>query len=202
MSETKKKILEVSLDLFSKKGYSAVSIRDICKYVQIKESSIYYHFKSKKAILDELIYQFENIATQMINQLEQALAESAEQSEGNFYEKVCNCFFEEYLMDEFCNKMMRILLIEQFNNEEIRKLYHLWMFDKPLEFQSEVFSLLANIGYIKNADSEYLSVKYYSPIYCYAQRWLLSGELTNETKEVFRLKSYQHIQKFFEELTN
>ena len=46
MNYTKQQIFEVSLDLFSKKGYSAVSIRDICKYVQIKESSIYYHFKN------------------------------------------------------------------------------------------------------------------------------------------------------------
>ncbi len=198
MNYTKQQIFEVSLDLFSKKGYSAVSIRDICKYVQIKESSIYYHFKNKQAILDELVCQFESIATQMMNQLEQALAEPMGQEKGNFYEKVCECFFEEYLMDDFCNKMMRLLAIEQFSNEEVRKLYHLWVFDKPLEFQSKVFALLANIGYIRDKDSEYLAVKYYAPIYYYAQRWLLSGDLTEEAKTVFRLNAYKHIQKFFE----
>ena len=198
MNYTKQQIFEVSLDLFSKKGYSAVSIRDICKYVQIKESSIYYHFKNKQAILDELVCQFESVATQMMNQLEQALAEPMGQGKGNFYEKVCECFFEEYLMDDFCNKMMRLLAIEQFSNEEVRKLYHLWVFDKPLEFQSKVFALLANIGYIKDKDSEYLAVKYYAPIYYYAQRWLLSGDLTEEAKTAFRLNAYKHIQKFFE----
>ncbi|MFR7443331.1 MAG: TetR/AcrR family transcriptional regulator [Sellimonas intestinalis] len=33
MSNTKQKILDVSLDLFSRKGFSAVSIRDICAQV-------------------------------------------------------------------------------------------------------------------------------------------------------------------------
>lgn len=200
MNETKQKILDISLELFSQKGYSAVSIRDICKYVQIKESSIYYHFKNKQAILDDLLYRFEDAATQMMRKLEQSLAEPMGQAGGNFYEKVCECFFEEYLMDGFCNKMMRLLAIEQFSNEEIRKSYHLWMFDKPLQFQSKVFALLTNIGYIQNADSEYLATKYYAPIYCYAQRWLLSGELTEEVKDIFRLKAYQHIQKFFGEI--
>ena len=45
MNETKQKILDVALDLFSQNGFSAVSIRDICKVVDIKESSVYYHLK-------------------------------------------------------------------------------------------------------------------------------------------------------------
>ena len=51
MNDTKQRILDVSLDLFSRSGFSAVSIRDICGQVQIKESSIYYYFKNKQALL-------------------------------------------------------------------------------------------------------------------------------------------------------
>ena len=75
MGDTKQKILEVSLDLFSQEGFSAVSIRDICAQVKIKESSVYYHFKNKQAIFDELICRFEQVATDMMTQLEQAFAE-------------------------------------------------------------------------------------------------------------------------------
>ena len=50
MNDTKQRILDVSLELFSQNGFSAVSIRDICRQVQIKESSVYYYFKSKQAI--------------------------------------------------------------------------------------------------------------------------------------------------------
>lgn len=103
-------------------------------------------------------------------------------------------------MDDFCNKVMRLLSIEQFSNDKIRKLYNFWMFDKPLEFQSKVFSILVSSGYIKEANSEYLAVKYYAPIYCYAQRWLFGGVLSEESKEKFRVNAYEHIQKFFGEI--
>ena len=96
--------------------------------------------------------------------------------------------------------MMRLLLIEQFHNDEVRKLYDLWMFEKPLDFQSKVFSALADMGYIKDRDSDYLAMKYYFPIYCCAQRWLLSGTLAEECKEIFRVNAPQHIEKFFKEI--
>ena len=96
--------------------------------------------------------------------------------------------------------MMRLLLIEQFHNDEVRKLYDLWMFEKPLDFQSKVFSALADMGYIKDRDSDYLAMKYYFPIYCFAKRWLLSGTLAEECKEIFRVNAYQHIEKFFKEI--
>ena len=57
MNATKQRILNVALDLFSQKGFSAVSVRDICKVVDIKESSVYYHFKNKQSIFDELLQQ-------------------------------------------------------------------------------------------------------------------------------------------------
>jgi AcrR family transcriptional regulator len=44
----KNKIIEVSIELFSEKGYNAFSIRDITKKVGIKESSLYNHFHSKQ----------------------------------------------------------------------------------------------------------------------------------------------------------
>lgn len=52
MKNTKEKILEAALNLFSQKGFTAVSIRDICKEVTIKESTVYYHFENKQAIFD------------------------------------------------------------------------------------------------------------------------------------------------------
>ncbi len=55
MKNTKEKILQKSLDLFVKKGFSGSSIRDIAKEVGIRESGIYNHFSSKKEILAAII---------------------------------------------------------------------------------------------------------------------------------------------------
>lgn len=200
MGDTKQKILDVSLDLFSQKGFSAVSIRDICAQVNIKESSVYYHFKNKQAIFDELLHRFEQVATDMMIRLEQSLSVQSCFMEKPFYQTVCDTFFENYFMDDFCNKIMRLLLIEQFGNSEVQKIYDCWMFEKPLEFQSKVFYTLMEIGILPKTDSEYLAVKYYAPIYFFAQRWLFSGELSEEQKNSFRNAAYHHIEKFFAEM--
>ena len=199
MNMTRKEILDVSLELFSKKGYSAVSIRDICKYVEIKESSVYYHFENKQSIFDELLNKFAEIAKGMMAQLENGLTDG-QNSFSNGFNTVANCFFEQYLMNEFCNKVIRIMHIEQFNNDDVRKLYQHWLLDEPLDFQRKIFSALMSAGIIANCDTEYLAVKYYAPIYFYAQKWLFSGELTEENKESFRTDAYKHMQMFFEEI--
>lgn len=196
---TKEKILDTSLDMFARLGYTAVSIRYICKQVGIKESSVYYHFKNKQSILDELINRFTVIANKMISQFENGLTDG----QGSFAEgfnMVADCFFEQYLMDEFCNKVLRVMLIEQFGNDDIRELYKEWLLDKPLKIQSGIFQALINFGVIESGDSEYLAVKYYSPIYFYANKWLFSGELTEENKTAFRESAYKHIQNFFMEM--
>lgn len=199
MSTTREKILDVSLEMFSQRGYSAVSIRDICKCVGIKESSVYYHFESKQNIFDELLNKFSEIAKGMMAQLEKGLTDG-ENGFSDGIDTVSNYFFEQYLMDDFCNKVMRIMFIEQFNNENARNLYQYWLMDEPLNFQKKIFSALMNLGMITNCDSEYLSVKYYAPIYFYAQKWLFNGKLTEASKEAFRVDAYKHIQRFFEEI--
>lgn len=200
MNATKQCILDVSLELFSQSGFSAVSIRDICKRVQIKESSIYYYFKNKQAIFDELLSLFEKKASDMMYLLDTALTEQHFSAEKNFYETACDTFFEKYLMDSFCNKVLRLLLIEQFSSGTIQDVYDRWMFVEPLSFQNKVFSNLIEAGVIQNADSDYLAVKYYAPLYFFAQRWLFCGTLSEERKSAFRKSAYLHIQKFFAEI--
>lgn len=60
---------------FSQYGFSAVSIRDICGQVHIKESSVYYHFTNKRAILEELGNRFEMIAGGLMQRLDDAVAQ-------------------------------------------------------------------------------------------------------------------------------
>jgi TetR/AcrR family transcriptional regulator, cholesterol catabolism regulator len=51
---TREKLLAHAVKLFLKKGYEKTSTRDLAKAVGIQAPGIYYYFKSKKEILDEL----------------------------------------------------------------------------------------------------------------------------------------------------
>ena len=96
----------------------------------------------------------------------------------------------------------RTISIEQLNNKDFQEKYLFWVFEKPINFQKEIFSKLINLNLIKNVDSEYLAIKFYSPIYYFTQRYLLSGELTEKTKEQFRLNVDKYIENFYSEIMN
>ena len=51
----KEEIIQTSAILFEKKGFSAVTMRDIAKAMGIKAASLYNHIKSKQEILSEII---------------------------------------------------------------------------------------------------------------------------------------------------
>lgn len=53
--ETKTKILEAALRLFSTRGYNAASVDDICREAGISKGAFYHHFKSKQALFLALL---------------------------------------------------------------------------------------------------------------------------------------------------
>ena len=52
--ETVEKILDVSMRLFSEKGYEHTTIQDIVDALGMSKGAIYHHFKSKEDIIDRL----------------------------------------------------------------------------------------------------------------------------------------------------
>ena len=194
MSDTREKLLSVSLELFSLHGYEAVSIRDICAQVGIKESSVYYHFQNKQAILDELLARFEQRSLELMSGLSSVMDEGQIPDEKGF-EAVCSHFFDGYLAEPFCNSVLRLLSMEQYHSPKARSLYRRWLFDEPLAYQTRVFAALTG-----RADASYLAVKFYSPIFLYAQRWLLCGRLSDGDRAAFRADAYRHVRRFVTEL--
>ena len=53
--ETKKRIIETALALFSQSGYLATSMNDIAQQVGLTKAALYKHFSGKQEILDCII---------------------------------------------------------------------------------------------------------------------------------------------------
>lgn len=53
--ETKSRILESSIKLFSTRGYNTASVDDICKEAGISKGAFYHHFESKQALFLALL---------------------------------------------------------------------------------------------------------------------------------------------------
>ena len=125
---TKEKIFDASIDLFSQYGYTGVSIRQIAKEVGIKESSIYNHYKSKESIL-------ESILTYYINE---TLKEEAPIMQSNdnldigfdqFYKEGSDRFISK-LSEAKMMKITRIFLVGSYHNPKTREGYHLLYFHR------------------------------------------------------------------------
>ena len=200
MPDTRQRILDVSLDLFAQRGYAAVSIRDICAQVQVREGTIYYHFPNKRAIAQEILRAFARAAQEKMAPLETALRETEGTPGEGFHRAACDALLESYFLDDFCNRVLRFLSIERFHSAEARALYDHWMFQAPLAFQERVFSQLLALQAVSGADGARLALRFYAPIWLLAQRWLFSGALTQENRERFRAEAGHHVAQFFQEI--
>lgn len=58
--ETRDKILDSALEIFSEKGYDTASISEICKKADITKGALYWHFKDKLYLYQQLIEKIIN----------------------------------------------------------------------------------------------------------------------------------------------
>ncbi len=80
MENTKEKIIEEATKLFVRKSFKGTSIQDITDAVHVTKGAFYWHFKSKDALLDTIIDEYERVA------VDQVIVELG-QGQGSFTEK-------------------------------------------------------------------------------------------------------------------
>jgi AcrR family transcriptional regulator len=54
-TDTRRRAVEVALELFTEQGYEKTSLREIAQRLGIKQASLYYHFPSKNALLAGIV---------------------------------------------------------------------------------------------------------------------------------------------------
>ncbi|MCL2029603.1 MAG: TetR/AcrR family transcriptional regulator [Deltaproteobacteria bacterium] len=86
---TKECILISATILFAKRGYSAVSIRDIARVNDVKPSALYNHFASKESLLEAAYDYLMKLYFLYIERLERAISQA-----GSFEEVVATLFYE------------------------------------------------------------------------------------------------------------
>lgn len=77
-STKKQQICEAAARLFRDKGYSATSMRDLARAVNLKASSLYNHIQSKEEILQEICFRNARRFLEEMNRIEAMQAPAAE----------------------------------------------------------------------------------------------------------------------------
>ena len=157
---TKEKIFNISIDLFSQYGYDGVSIRQIAAEVGIKESSIYNHYKSKQAILTSILnYYVEEMMKDEIP-LPQA-SMNLDKGFDYFYRAGCDAFLTK-LEEEKMMKITRLLFIESYHNDEVRDFLKKSIIEAPIVGWMELFNLMKSKNLIKkDCDVKQLSESFF-----------------------------------------
>ena len=158
---TKEKIFNVAIDLFSKKGYNKVSIREIAEKVGIKESSIYYHYSKKEDILDNILDYF----IERINRIEiteEQMNELLKQDPMALYHFGSESFKSQYNSLEMI-KILRLIFIELYHNIKIRNFFLEELINDPLNFWTLIFQSFIDKNIIKeDSNPRKLAQSYYN----------------------------------------
>lgn len=195
--DTKRIIKEEALKLFSIKGYGAVSIRDISGAVGIKESSIYNHFKNKRAILDDIITDFNEKSAQIFDQFEldeDGLLKIVRDS--NALTEITMRLFRFYIGDDFVAKCRRLLTIEQYSSETLRTVYCDTFIIAPVMWNSMLFGKLIENGFLKPRDPLVMAYQFYSPIIVLIQEFDGGGIGIDQAAELIRAHTAEFTEAY------
>ncbi len=168
---TKEKILDASLDLFSRKGYEGVSVKEIAAAVGIKDSSLYKHYKSKQDIFDTLLSEmnkkFED--TVVMNQIPDGSAKDNAMKYGEndlkWLKDIVKIVFNFFYSDPYASKFRKLLMIEQYKNNKAAGAFKAFYIDAPLNFQEELFKEMGNLGYMKKENPRVMALEFYAPLF-------------------------------------
>ena len=196
--DTKQRILDEALTLFSEKGYANVFVGEIAEKVGIKAPSLYKHYKSKRAIFDAIIdvmnSRFEEQAKALnINGTDAAVDSKIYQdmSEDNLL-VLGRQLFLYYLHDDYNKRFRKMPTLEQFNNKELADIYTKLYVDDPLSYQSMLLGMVAQAGLLHTDNVEIMTLHFYAPIY-----FLLTVCDRDPSREPQALKTLdEHIKQF------
>lgn len=201
---TKQKILDEALSLFSEYGYDAVSMNQIASAVGIKAPSLYNHFKSKQSIFDEISAK----ATKEYNEFTNTLSVHmhAADEDGEMYvnigkqeliEKVEQIFLYS-IHDKTISQMRKMMTIEQFRSPELAAAYTKKYVYDIIDYHTKIFEHLLNCLKIKNENAHSLALAYTSPILSLIG--ICDRQPQKENECVNMLKN--HVALFYDSLNN
>ena len=167
---TKQKIIETALTLFSERGYDAVSVGEIAEAVGIKAPSLYNHYPSKQAIFDAIVettaLQYEKDTGRIDIHVQRAAADIPMLmtiGEEELFEKVRQ-IFDYSLHNDNIRKFRKMMTIEQFRSPSFGELYTRRFSERLVDYHAEIFRSLIAAGVIYGGDANALALMYVAPV--------------------------------------
>ncbi len=198
-SNTREEILEAALDLFSVNGYEATSISQLADAVGIRKASLYSHFVNKQDILDNIVKMV------LDGYAQHSIFANADWDNPEFTKDKAGMTAEDaarmiqgqmryILHDQRISKGRKMLLIEQFRNEELAQLQTKQNYEDILNYFTGMMSFLIREGVLKDADPAIMAAQFAFPITVWINLCDREPDREEEVMELVR----KHVLQFFE----
>ena len=160
-SDTKERILEAALEMFSQNGYAGTNIRELSASLGLVKSGVYKHYESKEAIwnalLDEMIaYYGEHFGSS------EHLPPVPDSPEGLVTMTMQMVNFTVH--DEKVIMTRKVLTLEQFRDVRARELATKHFLTGLTDIFTQIFSSMMDKGLLRRDDPEMLAFAYTAPI--------------------------------------
>lgn len=188
---TKQKILNEALTLFSEKGYSSVYVGDIADAVGIKAPSLYKHYKNKQEIFDSCVKVFsermEDIRTCL--RLPDTSKADINYQTANMETiiEIAKSLFMFYWQDDVAAKFRKMLMIERYHNPKLNELFEDLFINGAIRHEEKIFCDLIQAKIIKKENPHIIALRFYTPIFYLLQKYDMHPNMIEEANEELTL---------------
>lgn len=166
----KEKIMNKALELFSVKGFDAVSVSMISDGLGLSKAALYKHYESKRDIFDSIVAHMEEkdfklsqaagMPSDMFDNIPAAYKNTGLSELFSFSLSM----FVYWTEDEFASRFRKMLCIERFSSPEMDRLYQKYLGSGPLDYVRDLFKSMEEIN-CTPCSAEQLALEFYAPMY-------------------------------------
>jgi len=168
----KELILKASLDLFSKKGVSKTTIRDIASRAKVSIGLIYFYFKNKDDILKDIFLRIRG------NFPEEGFDEFPKMQAEAIFEKLCSSHFK--FMTKNFKQFFMFLTESNHNNMLSDLLYSQGMLDGRRDLE-KIMNDLQQRGEFRNFNAHTATLVFFNAVFMFVL--LKEGSFKKQLKD-------------------
>lgn len=192
-NDTKERILDAALEMFSRNGYAGTNIRELSASLGLVKSGVYKHYESKEAIwnalLDKMIAYYEEHfgSAEHLPRVPDTLEELV---------RMTMQMVNITVRDERIVMTRKLLSIEQFRDERARDLATKHFLTGLTDMFTRLFRGMMDKGLLRNDDPKMLAFAYTSPISVLIHLCDREPEKTEETLEQIEAFSRHFVRTY------
>lgn len=160
-SDTKERILEAALELFSQNGYAGTNIRELSASLGLVKSGVYKHYESKEAIWNALLDQMIAYYGERFGSPDH-LPPVPDSPEALI--RLTMHMVDITVHDEKIIMTRKVLTLEQYRDVRARELATKHFLTGLTEIFTRIFAGMMDEGFIRRDDPAMLAFAYTTPI--------------------------------------